>query len=223
MICESIIYVYINFLESILLILNEKSVVIMYIMKYYKYIVFLALIIFISLAIGLLNPVYEGQSVIKHNDKTYVVDGDYIQDANGDIKQKNADGTTTNIDFDDINDEKNLALSSDGNITTDDADGDSQYIVGDDGVVRKNDAWNADTAFPDYNDSANLVAEKNANEKAQNKKMYVIGPSGERIEVPWTGSQTSINYNEPGYFRYQPSTFVPNYEDSVYLSRLTGL
>ena len=60
MICESIIYVYINFLESILLILNEKSVVIMYIMKYYKYIVFLALIVFISLAIGLLNPVYEG-------------------------------------------------------------------------------------------------------------------------------------------------------------------
>lgn len=104
---------------------------------------------------------------------------------------------------------------------TDDADGDGQYKIVDGKVVKNND-WDADTAFPDYNDSANLVAEKNANEKAKNQKMYVIGPSGERIEVPWTGSQTGINYNEPGYFRYQPSTFIPNYEDSVYLSRLTG-
>ncbi len=347
MICESIIYVYINFLESILLILNEKSVVIMYIMKYYKYIVFLALIVFISLAIGLLNPVYEGNEgndsiyisylqdidvgkvfAVKYNaevpDKNghnddivfdYNTSGEnspiitykgnipleivnsyyhvsFIKDTDININKvfpvkgyypKNTDNNDYDFDYgtnsvgaDYTPDEKkqvtptiaikdgtvlgpelkivNLNLSDTDKNTlygegtkyamndnsgerfklpkepivdryttsTDDADGDSQYTVDENGVVSKNDAWNADTAFPDYNDSANLVAEKNANEKAQNKKMYVIGPSGERIEVPWTGSQTSINYNEPGYFRYQPSTFVPNYEDSVYLSRLTG-
>ena len=32
-----------------------------------------------------------------------------------------------------------------------------------------------------------------------------------------------IIYNQPGYFRFGPSNYVPNYEDSVYLSRLTGL
>jgi hypothetical protein len=32
-----------------------------------------------------------------------------------------------------------------------------------------------------------------------------------------------VTYNEPGYFRFGPSNYVPNYEDSVYLSRLTGL
>ena len=55
---------------------------------------------------------------------------------------------------------------------TDDADGDGQYKIVDGKVVKNND-WDADTAFPDYNDSAKLVAEKNANEKAKNQKMYV--------------------------------------------------
>ena len=32
-----------------------------------------------------------------------------------------------------------------------------------------------------------------------------------------------VTYNNPGYFRFGPSNYVPNYEDSVYLSRLTGL
>jgi len=103
--------------------------------------------------------------------------------------------------------------------STDDADGDEQYKIVD-GKVYKNDDWNADTAFPDYHDSASSLIQEDP--RLKQKKMYVIGPDGKQIEVPWTGSQTDINYNEPGYFRYQPSTFIPNYEDSVYLSRLTG-
>lgn len=103
--------------------------------------------------------------------------------------------------------------------STDDADGDSQYKIID-GKIVKNIDWNADTAFPDYHDSASSLIQEDP--RLKQKKMYVIGPDGKQIEVPWTGSQTDINYNEPGYFRYQPSTFIPNYEDSVYLSRLTG-
>jgi hypothetical protein len=33
----------------------------------------------------------------------------------------------------------------------------------------------------------------------------------------------TVTYNEPGYFRFGPSSYVPNYEDSVYLSRLTNV
>ena len=33
----------------------------------------------------------------------------------------------------------------------------------------------------------------------------------------------TVTYNEPGYFRFGPSSYVPNYEDSVYLSRLTDV
>lgn len=103
--------------------------------------------------------------------------------------------------------------------STDDAGGDSQYKIID-GKVTKNEDWNADTAFPDYHDSASSLIQEDP--RLKQKKMYVIGPDGKQIEVPWKGKQTGINYNEPGYFRYQPSTFIPNYEDSVYLSRLTG-
>ena len=33
----------------------------------------------------------------------------------------------------------------------------------------------------------------------------------------------AVTYNEPGYFRFGPSNYVPNYEDSVFLSRLTDV
>jgi len=352
-------------------------------MKYYKYIVFLALIIFISLAIGLLNPVYEGlKSPITHEGEKYMVDGTYtqtddeIRDDEGNIVQfqnirsqkilakeyisfvedkevgrvfavkgyydddlptnsftftyKDNDGVTTsdlatkriapnptitkdgteleivssyyhvsfiedtvvdrifpvkwhysstesdyNFEYgtkeggvEYTNEEKkqvaptitkseealkivNINLSDTDKNTlhgenikyamndnsgerfqlpkepivnrystsTDDADGDSQYKIID-GKIVKNEDWNADTAFPDYHDSASSLIQEDP--RLKQKKMYVIGPDGKQIEVPWKGKQTGINYNEPGYFRYQPSTFIPNYEDSVYLSRLTG-
>lgn len=106
-------------------------------------------------------------------------------------------------------------------IGTDDAEGDSQYNVDETGNVTKNTDWNADTAFPDYHDSASSLIRSDP--RLKQKKMYVTGKDGKMIEIPWDGSQTGINYNESGYFRYQPSNFVPTYEDSVYLSQTTGL
>jgi hypothetical protein len=161
-------------------------------MKSYIFIAFLILIVFVSLTIGVTNTLYEGQSVIKDNGETYIIDGD----------------------------KKQMSLDASGNIYTKDAEGDSQYKMDASGNVTKNEDWNADTAFPEYHDSASSLIQEDP--RLKQKKMYVRGKDGKLIEVPWTGSQTDINYNEPGYFRYQPSTFVPNYEDSVYLSRLTG-
>jgi gas vesicle protein len=42
-------------------------------------------------------------------------------------------------------------------------------------------------------------------------------------QLELSGKLGGVTYNEPGYFRFGPSNYVPNYEDSVYLSRLTGL
>jgi hypothetical protein len=186
-------------------------------MKSYIYVLFLALISLISLVVGMINPLYEGQSIIKDDDKIYVVAGDYIQDANGIIK--NTDGST--IDFDDIAEQTKMTLDASGNISTKDAEGDNQYNVDASGNVTRNRDWNADSAFPDYHESANSLARKDP--RLKQNKMYVMGKDGKRKEIPWTDSKTDINYNESGYFRYQPSNFIPNYEDSVYLSRTTGL
>lgn len=191
-------------------------------MKYFKiksyiYVVFLALVSLISLAIGMMPPLREGQSIIKNNDETYVVDGEYIQDENGIIK--NRDGTTVN--FDKITERKTVTLDSIGNVSTKDASGNSQYDMDVSGNVSENEFWNEDTAFPDYHDSASSLTDRDG--RLEDQKMYVTGKNGKIIEIPWTGNQTGINYNESGYFRYQPSNFVPGYEDSVYLSRTTGL
>jgi hypothetical protein len=46
--------------------------------------------------------------------------------------------------------------------------------------------------------------------------------SGNTINLPWDQAVTTTpRYNDPGYFRFSPSPYVPNYEDSIYLSRLT--
>ena len=50
----------------------------------------------------------------------------------------------------------------------------------------------------------------------ENKNKYI-----KQLNI--TDKLGAVTYNEPGYFRFGPSSYVPNYEDSVYLSRLTSI
>lgn len=43
------------------------------------------------------------------------------------------------------------------------------------------------------------------------------------LKLDITDKLGTVTYNEPGYFRFGPSSYVPNYEDSVFLSRLTDV
>lgn len=51
----------------------------------------------------------------------------------------------------------------------------------------------------------------------------VLNPSGEYVVIPRSSIEGDITYLKPGSFKYQPSNYVPNYEDSVFLSRTTYL
>lgn len=51
----------------------------------------------------------------------------------------------------------------------------------------------------------------------------VVGKTDYIKKLNITDKLGSVTYNEPGYFRFGPSSYVPNYEDSVYLSRLTNV
>jgi hypothetical protein len=53
--------------------------------------------------------------------------------------------------------------------------------------------------------------------------IYVTDQSGNKVLLPRSNVQNSVTYYEPGVYRYSASTYVPNYEDSVYLSKSTGL
>lgn len=78
------------------------------------------------------------------------------------------------------------------------------------------------------------VAERLASdiEKVNNKELtdrlvaainVVVGKTQYTKQLELSDKLGAVTYNEPGYFRFGPSNYVPNYEDSVYLSRLTGL
>lgn len=53
--------------------------------------------------------------------------------------------------------------------------------------------------------------------------MYVFDKEGNRIVLPFFSSQATPTYYTPGSFVFGSSGYVPNYEDSVYLSKSTGL
>ena len=78
-------------------------------------------------------------------------------------------------------------------------------------------SYNANVPDVTYHESAEDI-------RARDKTMSVPvkDASGNVINLPWDQAVTTTpRYNDPGYFRFSPSPYVPNYEDSIYLSRLT--
>ena len=78
-------------------------------------------------------------------------------------------------------------------------------------------AYNANVPDVTYHESAEDI-------RARDKTVSVPvkDASGNVVNLPWDQAVTTTpRYNDPGYFRFSPSPYVPNYEDSIYLSRLT--
>lgn len=48
----------------------------------------------------------------------------------------------------------------------------------------------------------------------------VLDQNGDMIILPKAGAQSSVTYYHPGEFPFGSATYVPNYEDSVYLSNV---
>ena len=53
--------------------------------------------------------------------------------------------------------------------------------------------------------------------------MIVFDKYGNEIAIPYVPGQATPTYYQAGSFTYGASSYVPNYEDSVYLSRTTGM
>ena len=52
---------------------------------------------------------------------------------------------------------------------------------------------------------------------------WVIDKSGNKVLTPWSEITDGITYYTPGTYTFGASTYVPNYEDSVYLSKTTQM
>jgi hypothetical protein len=98
-----------------------------------------------------------------------------------------------------------------------------------DEVYGKNyDKTNYDAnTYTQYHDTPDQILNRvatsaNAGSSPSFGSMTVVGPDGKMVEVPYVNGQALPTYYQPGSYTYG-TTYVPNYEDSVYLSKSTGL
>jgi len=54
-------------------------------------------------------------------------------------------------------------------------------------------------------------------------KMWILDKSNNLVAIPYSDVSNSPLYYEPGSFRFTSSNYVPNYEETVYLSKLTNI
>jgi hypothetical protein len=77
--------------------------------------------------------------------------------------------------------------------------------------------------FPEYHPTAEQIIASSTGSEVKFGSMTVYDKDGKQIVLPYTDAQSLPTYYTPGAFQYGSSSYVPNYEDSVYLSRTSGL
>ena len=71
---------------------------------------------------------------------------------------------------------------------------------------------------PQFHEDAEDLMKKNDMYDIHFGEVRVKDQSGNIIILPKTNAQDNVTYYNPGEFQFGASTYVPNYEDSVYLS-----
>jgi hypothetical protein len=74
----------------------------------------------------------------------------------------------------------------------------------------------------EFHPSESQIIKDNGYGDLKSGDIYVEDQCGNRVLLPKSNVQGSITYYQPGVYRFGASTYVPNYEDSVYLSKTTG-
>lgn len=85
------------------------------------------------------------------------------------------------------------------------------------------DAKNPRYDSTSYNIEYHSTPEVSGNEFLPESGTWIYDSSKNKIWVPWSDVKAGITYYTPGSYPYGPSTYIPNYEDSIYLSETTQL
>uniref|UniRef100_A0A6C0DMY8 Uncharacterized protein n=1 Tax=viral metagenome TaxID=1070528 RepID=A0A6C0DMY8_9ZZZZ len=83
--------------------------------------------------------------------------------------------------------------------------------------------YRTDNYNVEYHDSADVWKNRTDILDLSFGNVWVIDASGNKVNIPYSSLNTPTTYNQPGTFTYGASSYVPSYEDSIYLSRSTGL
>jgi hypothetical protein len=136
-----------------------------------------------------------------------------------------------------FNDKGGLSILPYGNIANTKADGTNMegtngigYSENKDLILSKLDPkykenavrFDANDLDVQYHDTAdNILKQNDVFEDASYGAITVRDKDGNLVVLPRKNLQGDITYYTPGTFKYQPGGYVPNYEDSVFLSRAT--
>lgn len=211
--------------------------------------VILICMIFISLGIGMyVFNIQEGATGTITNSGTSVNVGNYLRGEDGNLV---VDNTGNNIVIKSLTDKgvvrevsPNIKLNENGFAVKDDngkvimnesagifetkygteltdSAGNKEYLKDTTGSAIKDEKGNfiIDTQ---YHDSPEKIAEESGNKDLQDGTVYVTDKDGKMVALPRSNVQADITYYQPNSYRFGASTYVPTYEDSVYLSRTTG-
>jgi hypothetical protein len=74
-----------------------------------------------------------------------------------------------------------------------------------------------------YHDSPEDIQKQGGLFDASFGTVMVIDPCGNKLLIPYNPAQSLPIYYTPGTYKYGSSNYVPSYEDSVYLSKMTFL
>jgi len=89
------------------------------------------------------------------------------------------------------------------------------------GNTNINYRYNKDNLDVTYHPDANTILQNSTNYSLLSDTIISQDTSGNQILIPKNIEGPSIYY-EPGSFKFGSSTYVPNYADSIYLSKTTG-
>jgi hypothetical protein len=205
--------------------------------------------IFISLGIGMyIFNNREGATGLMTNSGKDVNVGDYLRGEDGNLVVDNTGNkiviksltdkgvvreVSPNIKLNEngfaVKDDKGKVMMNDsagifdtkyGTELTDSA-GNKQYLKDNTGNAIK-DAKGNFIIDTQYHDSPEKIAAESGNKDLEDGTVYVTDKDGKMVALPRSNVQGDITYYQPNSYRFGASTYVPSYEDSVYLSRTTG-
>ena len=199
-----------------------------------RHILFLLFVILAVLAIGLLLTInlFEGldinktQVISQNEDGSYTVPEGYYVISTDTSKQQQ---TISKIPF-------GYAVDSNGNLfptttatiySTSQTPGDSDWsnTTVTDSSYSKQTRFSADNTDIEYHlDTIDSKAQDNyTSDSLAQTGTWVIDKSGKKVLVPWSQITDGITYYQPGSYTFGTSTYVPNYESSVLLSKTTQM
>jgi len=170
-------------------------------MNYKKYAIQLLIILFISLVIGIyFNYRIEGAATL-----TQMYENTAIQETknNGFSSGYAGSGRSITAENTDYSQYKNAP---------------TQSKFKDLSTYKSGNVTDLDTQ---YHDTPEQIAMNN-NINSITGQAVVKDKDGKTIALPPIQAQQQVTYYQPGTFIHGASTYVPNYEDSVYLSRTAG-